>query len=587
MRRLFKTFTFKVFFSFLFVMLCCVLTICAAASYICSDILKKNNYATANGLLNQVKYFYDSKFLELQKILDDTTNGSEYLNLIKSSYYEEGSSDYYMAISGLLNNMQRTKNSYIDYVDSIYYYNEHHDLELYVMNTGPIKAIDNKELLNTVYDTGTLQYAWIPVHEETVFQTQEPRKVISLYRYSKGTLFCINLRTEIFQRELDYSSFGEFCYLTLLGEESHMVSDSCLNRYQLEDDHILSIHNDGWEKRINNQGEQLWVTGLSLDSNGWTVAAVMPQDYLRKESGRIYQTVFLWAGFVVVAASVLSYLISRSVTRPVNYITKQMQKVRENHLDIDFSLKDKESELGVMAENLNQLIQRLVGLIEQAKEQERLQRRLEISVLQAQINPHFLYNTLASAKGLIRENKNKEAEYLIDKLIEFFRTGLGRGSSRVPLSEEIRHVIIYLEIQKMRYTDCFNYEVEISEEIRNAEVVRLSLQPLIENALYHGAKEHQGSTLILISAEREENNLKICVFDDGAGMEKERLKAVCEEIEKPFSDGISTVTYGLRNVNQRLKLEYGAAYGMKVESVLDEYTMVTLRIPLENGGKVL
>ena len=585
MRRLYKTFTFKVFVSFLSVILCCIIVICTVAGHITSDILKKNNYATANGLMNQVSYFYDSRFFELQKILDNITSGSAYLHLMKSGYYEGSSSGYYMDISRLLNSMQDTKNSYIDYIDSIYYYNKKHDLELYVMKKGPVKEIDGSRLLESVSDTGLLQFGWISAHDETVFRTQDPRKVISLYRYTAGTLFCINLSVEIFQKELDYSVFGEDCYLTLVGSHSSMVSRPFDNSYQLEEGTALPGRSGEWEKRFNSSEKQLWVTSVALESNGWTVAAVMPEDYLRKESGRIYQTVFLWAGLILLAAACLAYLISRSVTGPVSFIIKQMQKVQEDNLEVDFSLKDKESELGVMAENLNQMEQRMIDLIEQAKEQERLHRRLEIAVLQAQINPHFLYNTLASAQGLIHERDNKKAEYLLEMLVVFFRTGLGRGSSKVTLSDELRHVGSYLEIQQMRYGDCFSYEIEAAEELQNAEVMKLSVQPLIENAVYHGAKERPEHTFILISARSEGGKLKICVFDDGAGIARERLAEVRDEIGKPFGKGNSSVTYGLRNVNQRLRLEYGAEYGLELDSVEGEYTMVTMWLPyIVKGG---
>lgn len=588
MRRIYKTFRFKVFASFFAVILCCIVMISTVTGRISLDILRKNNYETANGLLNQVKFFSDSKFDELQELMETATTSTDYLRLMKGNYYERYSKGYYADITTVLNNMQMIRKSYSEIVDSVYYYNEGYQLELYALKEGPVVEIDHTELLQKVKETGNLQMGWLSVHEESIFQTTTPRNVISLYRYTAGTLYCINLRTDIFQQALDYSVFGENCYLMLIGNLSSMWSDPCNEVYLPGAGYEVGEQKEGgWSRIVNGYGKELLVTGIQLESNGWTVAAVMPEDYLDAEAAKIYQSVFLWAFLILIIASCLAYLISRSVTEPVRFVTQQMQKVQEDNLDVDFTLKDRESELGVMAETLNQMTRRMVHLIGQAKEQERLQRKTEIAVLQAQINPHFLYNTLTSALGLIHGHDNEKAEYILKMLIVFFRTGLGRGSDKVTLEDELKHAGSYLEIQKMRYEGCFEYEMDVEDGVEKAEVIKLSLQPIVENAIYHGAKEKPGKRLILVSAVKEGDALRVCVFDDGAGMSEECLANVRREIGKPFGDGSSSVSYGLRNVNQRLILEYGKEYGLELESVEGEYTMVSMRFPyrLEEKGE--
>lgn len=580
MRRIYKTFRFKVFASFFAVILCCIVMISTVTGRISLDILERNNYETANGLLNQVKFFSDSEFNEFQELMDTATTSTAYLRLMKGDYYDRHSKGYYADITTVLNNMQTIKKSYSEIVDSVYYYNEGYQLELYALKEGPVVEIDRTELLEMVKETGNLQMGWLSAHEETVFHTTSPRDVISLYRYTAGTLYCINLRTDIFQQALDYSGFGENCYLMLGGNLSSMWSKPCSEAYLLDEGYEAGEQReDSWNRIVNSHGKKLLVAQIRLESNGWTVSAVMPEDYLSAEAGKIYQSVFLWAFLILIIASCLAYLISRSVTEPVRFMTWQMQKVQEDNLDVDFTLKDKESELGVMAETLNQMTHRIVHLIGQAKEQERLQRKTEIAVLQAQINPHFLYNTLTSALGLIHGHDNEKAEYILKMLIVFFRTGLGRGSNKVPLADELKHAGSYLEIQKMRYEGCFEYEMDVEEGVEKAEVIKLSLQPIVENAIYHGVKEKPGKRLILVSAARDGEALRVCVFDDGAGMSGECLAKVRKEIGKPFGDGSSSVSYGLRNVNQRLILEYGKEYGLELESVEGEYTMVSMRFP--------
>lgn len=586
MRKILKTFSFRIFASFWAVILCCILMIGTATGSIVSELLKDNNYKTANGLLNQVQYFYDSKFNELEEILNIITNSNAYLHLLRCDYPEKGT-NYYSDIATILNRIQMTKTNYADIIDSIYYYNEGYDLELYSIKADSVIEINNSGLFDAVKETGSLQIGWLPIHEETVFRTVEPRKVISLYRYTSGTLMCINLTTDIFQKELDYSIFGENCYLAVTGDKEIMVSSPYQERYLLGEDLLWGWEGtNGWIPVINDHKEKLWMTCISLESTGWIVAAVMPEDYLQSEVGCIYKTVFMWSVSILIAASCLAYFISRSVTEPVRFITKQVQQIRENNLDVDFTLRDKESELGSMAEVLNQMVRRMNDLIVQAKEQERTRSIMEIAVLQAQINPHFLYNTLASVQGLIHERENDKAEYLLQMLTAFFRFGLRRGSNKVTLLDEIMHVKSYLEIQKMRYGNCFEYEIDVDKAIEEKEMIRLSLQPIVENSVYHGIKGEADQSLILISAVREKDILRVCVFDDGIGMSQERLANVREEVAKLFSEGDSSVTYGLRNVNQRLILEYGQNYGLEIESVEGEYTMVTMCIPLDGQESI-
>lgn len=579
MKKIYKTFSFKVFLCFFLVNLCSIVMVGAAAGQISSKTMRENNYATASGLMQQVRYFCDSKFSELEEVLDVLTTKSSYLHLLQRDYYSGRSSAFYSDVADVLGRMQEMKKNYSEIIDSIYYFNERQQLELYVSSGAPVMRIDRTAVMKEIQETGILEVGWLPVHEETIFQTVIPRRVISIYRYTAGTFFCINLNLDIFQEELDCSVFGENCYLALLNGEVMLTSASGKENFMLQNPDEIRNGEVGWQKMHSEEGEMLWVTGVKLDSNEWTVAAVMPEDYLQGEVAQIYETVLGWAVFILIFTSFLAYFVSKSVTGPVRFLTSQMQKVRENNLNIDFSLKDRESELGIMAENLNQMEQRMAGLIGQAKEQERIRRKMEMAVLQAQINPHFLYNTLNSAQGLVHEGENDKAEHLLEMLTVFFRTGLGRGRGKVPLKEELRHAESYLEIQRMRYADCFSYEIETEDDLEDAEVIRITLQPLIENAIQHGIRESGGEKIILISGKKEKNTLKICVFDNGLGMSRERLEEVRSEIARPFQDGNSVVTYGLRNVNQRMILEYGKEYGLKLDSVEGEYTMVTLLIP--------
>ena len=226
------------------------------------------------------------------------------------------------------------------------------------------------------------------------------------------------------------------------------------------------------------------------------------------------------------------------------------------------------------------MVGHLKRLIEENTQKEKQRRHTELALLQAQINPHFLYNTMDTIIWLIESGEIAKAVTMINSLSNFFRFSLSRGQSIITLAEEEQHITSYLEIQQMRYRDLMEYEIDIPEEMKRYTLPKLTLQPLVENALYHGIKMKRRKGHIHVCGFVREGRVILTVRDDGVGMTPERLCALKNSLEDGGRDG-----FGLRAVHQRIQILFGREYGLQFESAPDEGTTVTVTIPMHTNDK--
>ena len=233
-------------------------------------------------------------------------------------------------------------------------------------------------------------------------------------------------------------------------------------------------------------------------------------------------------------------------------------------------------ELQDLTQSLNTMAGRLQDLIDENRREQENLKKSELRALQAQINPHFLYNTLDAIVWLAEAGQSKEVIHITRALSDFFRISLSQGKDWIPLSEEIKHLTGYLTIQKIRYRDILDYEIEIPEELCHIQVLKLLLQPLVENAIYHGVKHRRGRGMIRVTGCIEGDELVLTVQDNGAGMTAQRLAEVREGLEQ---DSSQSAGYGLFNVNKRIQLYYNQPRGVEIESTEKGGTTVSIRVP--------
>mgnify|MGYP002678764068 FL=1 len=303
-----------------------------------------------------------------------------------------------------------------------------------------------------------------------------------------------------------------------------------------------------------------------------------------QQSRAAYQTFFmnlvrfslLGMGLLLLLVIILSYYIPRSITMPITRISRVTNQVAKGNLSVR-AAAESGAEARMLSDSLNAMIDKINELLDQVTTEQIRLRKAEFELLQAQINPHFLYNTLDTIVWLAEAGDQKRVVSMVGNLSDFFRTSLNQGKDIISIREELAHVRSYLEIQQVRYQDILRYEITVPEDLYEYKIPKITIQPLVENALYHGIKNKRGQGTITITGERSENGFVLYVRDNGIGMTQERLKEVRAGIQKLSYTGKEI--YGLYNVNERIRLNFGETYGISIESTYGEGTCVSISLP--------
>lgn len=231
------------------------------------------------------------------------------------------------------------------------------------------------------------------------------------------------------------------------------------------------------------------------------------------------------------------------------------------------------------------MLHRIHQLVESDKEKENQKHQMQFNLLQAQINPHFMYNTLFSIKCVVDMNKNKTASEMLSALIQLLRRTLSNPDKLMSISNQMEALQQYADLQKFRYGDQFEVVIQYSKEIENCLLPSLLIQPLVENAIIHGVGKFENYGVIVVSAFEKDSNIIIEVEDNGHGMSKEQIASIFESNQNPNKKHI-----GIKNINERIKLLFGEQYGISIESKLNEGTKITIRVPRlyeESEAKIL
>ena len=330
---------------------------------------------------------------------------------------------------------------------------------------------------------------------------------------------------------------------------------------------------------------------MQLENNIYVLTALIQEymyNYLYCESvqlGRLQQQIAQQIGaelLVVVGLSVAlallmvwySLRLSRSVTRPIVELSRRAEDVIGGDLTVREPVQSETVEIQMLSEGMEQMIDRINAQIQEITQKQASLRRTELALLQAQINPHFLYNTMDTIIWLIEADRSQAAVEMVSHLSDFFRHSLSRGEDVISLGEEEEHVRSYLQIQQARYQDILDYAIQIDPGLQAVRLPKLTLQPLVENALYHGIKGKRGKGCISVTSREEGPDVLLQITDNGAGMTGARL----EELNRAMESG-ERVGFGLATVHERLRLLFGSPYGLTLSSREGVGTTVTVRVP--------
>ena len=283
--------------------------------------------------------------------------------------------------------------------------------------------------------------------------------------------------------------------------------------------------------------------------------------------------VMVLMGGLIVLMTRRSYRLSRAITVPVDQLCRRVEEVSAGSLEVRPPVESEDYEIQTLSQGLEQMVERINDLLQETTDKQESLRKAELALLQAQINPHFLYNTMDTIIWLIEAEKQQEAVEMVSNLSNFFRLTLSKGDDVITLAEEERHVRSYLQIQQVRYKDVLRYKVEIDPALATVELPKLTLQPLVENALYHGIKLKRAGGCITVTAKAEGDDVILRVSDDGVGLTAERLA----HLRSAMARG-ERVGFGLSTVHERLRLFFGEGYGLSIDSREGEGTVITARV---------
>ncbi len=299
-------------------------------------------------------------------------------------------------------------------------------------------------------------------------------------------------------------------------------------------------------------------------------------DTLQKQIGRFMVVCSILIAVLIAVVAVSAVMIVSGILQPIRQLNSVTEKIAQG----DFNARaqvNSDDEVAELAVSFNKMAGNMQSLIDKVKEDERKMRKADLRLLQEQIQPHFLYNTLDTIVWLIESNEPDEAVTMVVTLSDFFREILSKGKEFISIKEEEKHISSYLQIQEMRYRDILEYDIQLDQVIYKYQILKLTLQPIVENALYHGIKYKRAKGCIHIHGEKEGDIIRLTVRDDGVGMDEEELAQLRQQIEKPCQE--TEKGFGLANVNERIHMYFGYEYGMKIESEKGKGTTVEIVIP--------
>ena len=333
--------------------------------------------------------------------------------------------------------------------------------------------------------------------------------------------------------------------------------------------------------RMKLEGVDYLVTKRNMDGTNWTVLSILPYSAIDARLKDPSILIVFSVGLTLILTLLTLNRVLTNIVKPIKALENHITQVSFENMDEKVSIES-DDEIGNLEQSFNEMMERIKNLNEQMVQEQEEKRKYELQALQAQINPHFLYNTLDSIIWMA-ETHDTNIVPMTEALAKLFRISLNKGNEEITVKKEMEHVKNYLIIQSMRYADKLSYELIVDKDVEKCVIIKLILQPIVENCIYHGIKQKKGKGSITIHTFREGEFLKIRVKDDGCGMTMD----MCEKIlsGEAQMENISGSGIGVRNVNERIKLRFGNAYGLSYTSEVGVGTTVEYTLPyiLEEG----
>jgi len=363
----------------------------------------------------------------------------------------------------------------------------------------------------------------------------------------------------------------------IYNEQGDIVSGSDANA--LAKLGIVRSNSEGTSRLVSdwqNVSDKNLVLSQRLNDSDWTMVTIIPYTEILSESEKLRSELSWMVALFGAFACLIAFLLSRTMTRRLSTLNSRMKDVQTGNMDA-IATSQGEDEIGELGKTYNYMLDKMRLMHKEQYELGLEMKNTELKALQSQINPHFLYNTLDLVNWMAQQNRTDEIVKIVKALSKFYRLTLNQGKDMISVRDELLHILFYMEIQNTRFYQQIRYVEEVAEEVGDYSIPKITLQPIIENAILHGIlgkKEKEGT--ILVQGWKENQEIVLRVEDDGVGIPPERLDRLNRE---ESSGGSANSGYGLKNVNERIKIYFGARYGISFEARPGGGTRVTVRIP--------
>lgn len=436
----------------------------------------------------------------------------------------------------------------------------------------------------SVYSNLKDGYAISQPHVNTLYQNKYPW-VVTIAKKEYSNLFsqqvfvAIDFKFSSIAKYIDKVSIGQRGYCYIVNSKGQIIyhpqQQMLFSGLKEENTFEISELSDGIHRKKDN------IYNISsLNSCNWKIVGVSFNDEITQAvKSQVVVGLIFALFFSAFMSAVIYFLLSRTVTRPVRRLVASMQKFEKQAETFEYKADmSNVAEFQTLSTSFEHMVLMIQSLVEKVHNEEIVLRKTELKALQAQINPHFLYNTLDSIQWMCEQDNSKDAVKMVGALAKLFRISISHGNEFIAISDELKHAESYLIIQSYRYKNQFTYSFDVDKSVLDCMCNKITIQPFIENAIYHGLDRMVDEGEIKIIVERRGKDIAIIVKDNGLGMTEEQCKAVLQK-GRSDSKGI-----GVKNVDDRLKIYFGEEYGITIDSELDVGTTVTIKIPkIEKG----
>ena len=424
--------------------------------------------------------------------------------------------------------------------------------------------------IRDLFDRNENSYSWVISLSRAVEVTDEGK--------ATQALLLINLNYMYFEEIFSNVNLGNGGYVYLTNDSGDIIwhpkqNEIYSGRFK-EDNKYAATLKDGITVE-NLRGKNITLNVRTIGYTGWKLVGVTPSAALGVDGIKFRFFVLFVADLFLFLLAMINAFISDKISNPIKRLDGSVREIESGNLDVEI-VPSGSYEVEHLGKSIKNMLGRIKVLMSDLVAEHNAKRKSEFDTLQSQINPHFLYNTLDIIVWMIENENSDKAVNIVTALAKFFRISLSKGKNIITVKDEVEHVRNYLMIQNMRFKNRFEYSIDVDEKVLSYSSLKLMLQPLVENAIYHGMEFMDGDGEIDVKVFKEDDSLYFKITDNGLGMSEDMVETLLSKDFVPSKKGSGI---GVKNVNERIKLYFGSEYGLKVESEPDEGTKITIHLP--------